>query len=94
MYSRHASIGFAAQLDEQHSYVKGGVGGRWLGEAIGQPYEPPNEMARRSHRSTLQSMRCYSACVVWTSAKRIRTRLCAVQLGSFVMCRAGRPTLD
>lgn len=60
MYSRHASNGLGAQLDEQHSYVKGGVGGRWLGEArrgeaIGQPYETPNEMARRSHRSVCKA---------------------------------------
>jgi DUF1680 family protein len=34
-----------SQLVEQHMYITGGVGGRWLGEAIGRPYELPNEMA-------------------------------------------------
>lgn len=32
-------------LTETKSYVTGGVGGRWLGESVGRPYELPNESA-------------------------------------------------
>lgn len=33
------------ELVSTRMYVTGGVGGRWTGEAIGRPYELPNEMA-------------------------------------------------
>lgn len=34
-----------ASLLDQHSYPTGAVGGRWLGEAVGKPYELPDAMA-------------------------------------------------
>lgn len=36
---------FWTSLVETGSYVTGGVGGRWVGESIGRPYELPNEGA-------------------------------------------------
>lgn len=33
------------ELVETRMYVTGGVGGRWVSESIGRPYELPNEMA-------------------------------------------------
>ena len=33
------------ELIDTRMYVTGGVGGRWVGESIGRPYELPNEMA-------------------------------------------------
>ncbi len=35
---------FGSMLDE-HAYPTGAVGGRWLGEAIGKPFEQPDAMA-------------------------------------------------
>lgn len=32
-----------ASLDREHSYPTGAVGGRWLGEAVGRPFELPAE---------------------------------------------------
>lgn len=33
------------EMVERHAYPTGAVGGRWLGEAIGKPYEQPDAMA-------------------------------------------------
>lgn len=34
-----------AEVVTQHAYPTGAVGGRWLGEAVGKPYEQPDAMA-------------------------------------------------
>ncbi len=33
------------QMVEESSYVTGGIGGRWIGESVGRPFELPNEGA-------------------------------------------------
>ena len=40
-----AAVGLFDSLLDEHSYPTGAVGGRWLGEAVGKPYELPDEMS-------------------------------------------------
>ncbi len=45
------------QLVEEHSYPTGGVGGRWLDESVGKPFEMPDAMSYTESCAAVASVR-------------------------------------